>query len=130
MQCHTAQQRGIPVDDLDGETGPVQIAPDLDHPGDADRGRSLDHGSQVGGFLTVARHVQMGVVVDDRDRQRVRGGRPAAAFAHAESPSSAGRSRASSSSTTDGSSLVKIGKGLGIRVPTLIGRDSQRGVPV
>ena len=37
-------------------------------------------------------------------------------------------SRSRSSSTTDGSSLVKIGVGFSTVAPTVTGRDSQRGV--
>ncbi len=71
--------------------------------------------------------VEVGVVVDDRQRQGVRQRGELGALAHeADSP----RRRASSSSTTDGSSLVNTGVGGPTGVPATTGTDSQRGKPV
>ena len=52
-----------------------RVAPDLDHPRDPDRGSRGDGLADVAAFLTVARDVQVEVVVDDVDGQRVRSGR-------------------------------------------------------
>ena len=116
-----------------------EVAADLHHPVDPDRGgRRAIAGRQVRRGLAVAGDVEVGVVVHDRDRQRVGGRRRpviAARPAGIVSGTVTGRlrrrhrpSRASSSSTTDGSSLVKTGVGLATGVADLTGRDSQRGV--
>ena len=130
-----ARRRRAPrgaVGDADGEAGRREVAADLHDPVDAD-GRGLrEHRSEVvdRDLVAVTADVEVGVVVDDGDRQRVgrhRGPAPARLRRHrAQAPAA----RASSSSTTDSSSLVKTGAGLLIGVPTTTGRDSQRGVAV
>jgi hypothetical protein len=75
MECHATQQRGIPLDDLDGESRAREVAADLDHAGHADSRRVVDDGLDVRKVAAVSGDVEVGVVVDHRDRQRVRGRR-------------------------------------------------------
>src|SRR5665648_1170720 len=76
----------MPVDDRDGKTRAGEVAADLDHPRHTDRGRGLDHSLDVRREITFTGDVKVGVVVHDRDRQRVRGGWPSGMSAHADEP--------------------------------------------
>jgi hypothetical protein len=72
VEGHTTQQRGIPFDDLDGESRAREVAADLDHAGHPDCGGVVDNGLDVRKVGTVTRDIEVGVVVDHVDRQRVR----------------------------------------------------------
>ena len=136
VQRDPAEQRRHTVGGLDGEPGAGQVAPDLDEPVDptAAPAPARPRGRRPG-LVAVAGDVEVGVVVHDRDRQRVGrlGGRSPRRLGWCRrsparlrlAPPAAGRAH---SSTTDGSSLVKTGAGLLIGVPTTTGRDSHRGV--
>jgi hypothetical protein len=78
VQGNSAEEGGILLDHPDREPRAGQVAADLDHPRDPDRGSRGDGLADVAALLTVARDVQVEVVVDDVDGQRVRSGRYAA----------------------------------------------------
>ena len=71
VQRHSGDDRGIPMGDDDGGLGTLQIAPDVDDPVDADGGRSGTRIRKVESHPLLADDVEVGVVVDDRLRQRL-----------------------------------------------------------
>ena len=127
VQGNSREHPGVVLGRGDGEPRPGQVAPDLHHPVDADVGRCRQHGAK-----SLDRHlgavpgdVQVGVVVDDRNRQWIRcRGDPLRGGLRT------GRhDRPHSWSTSASSSLVNTGAGLTTGAPTSTGVDSHRGVP-
>ena len=113
---------------LDGEPRAGEVAADLDDPVDPDRHGRRERLLDGEARDVAAADVEVGVVVDDGDRERVGGRGEVAVAGPGGAPHRASRSRASSSSTTDSSSFTKTGMGLLTVAPTTTGRDAQLGV--
>ena len=151
MQGDSADELVVRVDGVHGEADAVEVAADLDEPGHADGAGALDRVGDVERLVTLPRDVEVDVVVDDVDGQRVRQEYPAGRAAPTlrvmrsvprrvrsgprfgvpssgregsvwcGAPGVANRAR-SSSMTWSGSSLTKTPVGLAIGVPATTGR--------
>ena len=77
MQCDPPEDLRIPLDQVDGPPGRVELATDLDDAGHVDRSRRPERFLDVERLVPGPGVVEVGVVVDHRERQGLRRRRPA-----------------------------------------------------